>query len=789
MRKWSLVIGLAFASGLLALACLADPGISGSAQGAESPTTAELGGLERRSFTAFEATQAFTLTFQQGVSPSAAYAGVADTYLNAHAETTNYGQAIELKLSYDPRHRVLLRFALENHIPTHAIVTAARLEVFAYYREYASVATDVGVYEVLRPWTEAGATWRQAAPGNAWQIAGCDGVNDRAIEYVAKIKFREAGKWQTWDNAPLRDLVQRWVADPARNYGVVLVGLSPNERQFWALWSSQYELRPGSEPLRPKLVVSYYLPLPTATPTTTHTPTRTPTPSMTPSPTQTPTPREVITTGSIQGVAWRDDNANGRREPQEPPLPDVTIVLRDAAHREVARRVTAADGRYEFSGIEQGSYLLSKQDPPGFASTWPAGGAYAFYLFAGQTLEDMDFGFVALPTPTPTLTSTPTPTVVPTSTPTPTPTLTRTPTETPTPTLTPTGMPTRTPTSTPTITATPTHTLTPTPRGTPAGDILDPIPVVCGQTYSGNTLGRASAIDQYGICGAGLWGPEVIYVFRAEYAIERLSISLSTNADLALFVLSSANPAACFYTGGSVLVPGVAPGAAYYVAVDGSEPGAYTMEVHCHPPPVNTPTPTLTPTVTPTMGPSATPTSTRTPGGPSLVYLPLIEKPRIEFLVNCGANSDYRDALGAVWRADQPYAEPYAVGNWGYVGESETWSTSQEIQGTSNPRLYQTQRYAFGSFGYQFDVPNGLYEIELHFAELWFRTPGARRFDVHVEGQTVLRDYDVYTQAGGRFRARVEIVNVAVSDGRLNVDLVLGAADNPMINALRVTKR
>jgi chitinase len=143
------------------------------------------------------------------------------------------------------------------------------------------------------------------------------------------------------------------------------------------------------------------------------------------------------------------------------------------------------------------------------------------------------------------------------------------------------------------------------------------------------------------------------------------------------------------------------------------------------------------------------------------------------------------DTAAQTWRADQAYDE----GGWGYVGDTAPFAVSRSIDNTSDPTLYQTQRWSEGAFGYQFDVPNGTYEVELHFAELYRRGANLRKFDVILEGQTVLADLDVFASAGGAFRALKRSFTVTVSDGELNVDLARGSADNPMLNALKVAKQ
>ncbi|MBC7233259.1 MAG: DNRLRE domain-containing protein [Chloroflexi bacterium] len=777
MKKLVFVLALVLLLVLALCIYFAPPGV---AQDSLSPFESN----RKNSNNAFAASESIvSITFQQGISPTLSYAGVQDTYISCGKLpddcTSNFGQDTVLRVSYDSWQRSLLRFDLAGYVPPNAVVTRAVLELYAEKPDIAGVATYVDVYEVLRPWEELQATWQRATSSQEWEVWGCKGASDLG-PHIAQARLQSEG-WQVWENDPLKNLVQRWVSDPATNRGLILFPGTLQLRQFWRLRSSQH----SSAYSRPKLTVFYYIPAPTPTYTPlTPSPTYTPfTPSPTPS--YTPTPTQVVTVGEVAGMAWRDENGNRVHEPGELPLSGVTIVLKDANHIEIGRRTTLGDGSYQFADLPSGSYLLTKEDPPGYVGTYPMSGVYAFYLAAGQRLTDLDFGFFPIPTVTPTPTETTTPTSTPTFTPTFTSTYTPTPTSTPTstPTVTPTDTPPGMPTQTPT--ATPTMTLTPTPIGTPSGTIHDPIPILCEGTYHDSTAGHPALMQDYGACGAGMIGPEVVYVFQAGYAMDYLSISLDTGADLTLFLLSGANPQTCFNTGGSIVVPGVPAGAMYYIVVDGFEAGSYTLELHCHPPLSYTPTPTPTPTLTPTLGPSPTPTRTPTFHGPSTIYLPLVQKPRIEILVDCGATSSYMDSLGRLWSADKAYE----VGGWGYVGESESFSTSKSIGNTPDPALYQTLRWGLVAFGYQFDVPNGTYEVELHFAELYRTGVGARKFEVIIEGATVLHDYDVIAVAGGKYLAHVETFLVTLRDAQLNVDFVRGSADYPMINALRVTKQ
>jgi hypothetical protein len=217
---------------------------------------------------------------------------VADTYINRENDTTNYGDLANLKVAYDGRQDILLRFDLARHIPTDAVVMRAKLEVYFYLFDssYPGVPTDVGVFEAYRPWVENEATWNQAANGDGWNIGAMDS-GDRssvpaAVTTVDSLRWKE---WLGWKGDELVALVQRWVSDPSTNHGMVLISLSANQRQFWTAYSS--EMVPAT--FGPKLTVLFYrqapTPTSTATATPTHTPTITATPTRTPTNTRTPT--------------------------------------------------------------------------------------------------------------------------------------------------------------------------------------------------------------------------------------------------------------------------------------------------------------------------------------------------------------------------------------------------------------------------------------------------------------------------------------------------------------------
>jgi len=240
------------------------------------------------------------------------------------------------------------------------------------------------------------------------------------------------------------------------------------------------------------------------------------------------------------------------------------------------------------------------------------------------------------------------------------------------------------------------------------------------------------------------------------------------------------------------------PPGTYYIVVDGwgQTAGSYAFVVECGTPAEPTATPTITPqTVTPTPTatgqPSPTPTNTRLPSEYWMTYLPLVANPPIQYNVDCGSDAGYVDSTGQLWMADRAYTE----GSWGYVGSTLTLPpTSQTVLGTSDGRLYQTQRYGDGgSFVYRFDVPTGTYRVELHFAELYFHRTGARIFDVSIDDLTnvVLDNLDVYAAAGGEYRALDRTLVIDHNAGSLRIMFIRDwtqGKDVPIINSIAVTR-
>ena len=105
--------------------------------------------------------------------------------------------------------------------------------------------------------------------------------------------------------------------------------------------------------------------------------------------------------------------------------------------------------------------------------------------------------------------------------------------------------------------------------------------------------------------------------------------------------------------------------------------------------------------------------------------------------------SAYTDSQGQLWSAD-----------YGYSGNGGVYFTTAPIAGTPDQPLYQNERWTWpGALGYDFTVPSGTYTLTLKFSENYATGAGQRVFNIVVNGQTMISNFDIFAQAGGGFRA------------------------------------
>lgn len=145
--------------------------------------------------------------------------------------------------------------------------------------------------------------------------------------------------------------------------------------------------------------------------------------------------------------------------------------------------------------------------------------------------------------------------------------------------------------------------------------------------------------------------------------------------------------------------------------------------------------------------------------------------------INVGGDA-YTDGAGNVWLADQ------------YFINGSLFSTGNAIAETNADPLYQTERYAT-NLGYEIPIANGNYTVRLHFAEIFHNDFNQRVFDLSLEGDLILDDFDIFAARKNAFidgKDSALIVTepqVTINDGVLNID-TLASVDNAKISAIEI---
>jgi hypothetical protein len=161
-------------------------------------------------------------------------------------------------------------------------------------------------------------------------------------------------------------------------------------------------------------------------------------------------------------------------------------------------------------------------------------------------------------------------------------------------------------------------------------------------------------------------------------------------------------------------------------------------------------------------------------------------KTKLVLRINCGATEPYTDKAGNTWLADQSLDSGK---EWGAIDGLTVDRGDISITGTDAPKIYQTERYSMD--GYKFTVPDGKYTVRLHFAETYdgIMAEGERVFSVSINGQTVLKDFDPFKEAGGYQKPVVKTVDdVAVTNGQLDIGFTVNI-QNPEINGIEILSK
>jgi len=145
--------------------------------------------------------------------------------------------------------------------------------------------------------------------------------------------------------------------------------------------------------------------------------------------------------------------------------------------------------------------------------------------------------------------------------------------------------------------------------------------------------------------------------------------------------------------------------------------------------------------------------------------------------INCGDQGGFRDAKGNEWIGDFGYSPSTGY----HVDNVVIKNATQDMQ-----YLYRSARYRYAneSFFYNFQLPNGMYNVTLLFADYSHDKPVQNYFDVKLNDKPVLTRFNPTEIVGGQ-AAITKQFSVGVTSRNLRIDFV-GDGGNAYISGIEI---
>jgi len=150
--------------------------------------------------------------------------------------------------------------------------------------------------------------------------------------------------------------------------------------------------------------------------------------------------------------------------------------------------------------------------------------------------------------------------------------------------------------------------------------------------------------------------------------------------------------------------------------------------------------------------------------------------------INCGGGQ-----IG-LFRFGEPGSEKSARDR--DFGGGKTASTADAIDvnvpNAAPLEVYQTERLGACSYTIPVNKP-GAFSVRLHFAETKYG-PGERKFNVEINGQRVLNDFDIAAEAGKGKALVKDFPRIKPDQGKIVIKFVRGSADEPKVCGIQVLR-
>jgi trimeric autotransporter adhesin len=133
----------------------------------------------------------------------------------------------------------------------------------------------------------------------------------------------------------------------------------------------------------------------------------------------------------------------------------------------------------------------------------------------------------------------------------------------------------------------------------------------------------------------------------------------------------------------------------------------------------------------------------------------------------------------------------YIVNSLVSGGFTNAFTNTEITSDVTNPApqdVYHSERWGPQTWTIAHLTPGGSYNVRMHFAESAWTAAGQRQFNVLIDGEQVLTNFDIFATAGAQNTVITETFNtIADHNGVIYLQLAVGAADQPEIRALDVT--
>ena len=171
------------------------------------------------------------------------------------------------------------------------------------------------------------------------------------------------------------------------------------------------------------------------------------------------------------------------------------------------------------------------------------------------------------------------------------------------------------------------------------------------------------------------------------------------------------------------------------------------------------------------------------------------------YRVNCGG-SEMTDSSGNTWFTDTHKNGQYSWGSLSWTDKFEKLpdfyasqrTTFDPISGTKDSELFQSFRYGADQLRYEFPAADGDYLVELYFTEPWYGTGGGlnckgwRLFDVAINDNVVLKDFDIWSEAG-HDKALKKTFVVKSQGGKIKISFPNAKVGEAIISAIAIATK